>query len=251
MYYQQSSAKVFWIAFLTSLVVSAIVSFAFINLLPNNLSSNSTMVTVPDVGNLEIDRAEAIMGEKGLRIIVEDRKFNQTIREGRVIYQNPVVGETVNPGSTIRVAVSKGPETGNTEVNEVIVPSVIGFDINQAKVYIAEKGLSVGVVESEESEKAKDVVIKTIPEPGQKVSEGLPIKLIVSSGGGKVTVPNLRGKSEYSARTILSERGLELGNRRTTTSPEHAFDIIIYQNPAPGTMVERGSKVNVTVNREG
>jgi len=250
MYYQQSSAKVFWIAFVTSLVVSAIVSFAFINLIPNNTSRNNAKVTVPDVGNLELQRAEMIMDEKGLKIIVEDQKFNQTIRKGRVIYQNPIAGETAKKGSTVSVALSKGPEKGMSE-EEVIVPSVIGFDINQAKVYIAEKGLSVGVVEKEESEKAKDVVLNTIPEPGQKVTEGFPIKLIVSSGGGKVTVPNLRGKSEYSARSMLEEKGLELGSRRTTTSSEHAFDIIIYQDPKAGTTVERGSKVNITINREG
>ncbi len=250
MYYQQSSAKVFWIAFVTSLVVSTIISFAFVNLIPNNTSRNNAKVTVPDVGNLELQRAEMIMDEKGLKIIVEDQKFNQTIRKGRVIYQNPIAGETVKKGSTVSIALSKGPEKGMSE-EEVIVPSVIGFDINQAKVYIAEKGLSVGVVEKEESEKAKDVVLKTIPEPGQKVTEGFPIKLIVSSGGGKVTVPNLRGKSEYSARSMLEEKGLELGNRRTTTSAEHAFDIIIRQDPKPGTTVERGSKVNITINREG
>jgi len=250
MYYQQSSAKVFWIAFVTSLVVSTIISFAFVNLIPNNTSRNNAKVTVPDVGNLELQRAEMIMDEKGLKIIVEDQKFNQTIRKGRVIYQNPIAGETVKKGSTVSIALSKGPEKGMSE-EEVIVPSVIGFDINQAKVYIAEKGLSVGVVEKEESEKAKDVVLKTIPEPGQKVTEGFPIKLIVSSGGGKVTVPNLRGKSEYSARSMLEEKGLELGSRRTTTSAEHAFDIIIRQDPKPGTTVERGSKVNITINREG
>jgi len=251
MYYQQSSAKVFWIAFVTSLVVSAIVSFAFVNLIPNNISGNNTMVTVPDIGNLELQRAEMIMDEKGLKIIVEDQKFNPTIRKGRVIYQNPIAGETAKKGSTVSIALSKGPEKEMSEGEEVIVPSVIGFDINQAKVYIAEKGLSVGVVEKEESEKVKDVVLKTIPEPGQKVTEGFPIKLIVSSGGGKVTVPNLRGKSEYRARSMLEEKGLELGSRRTTTSPEHAFDIIIYQDPKPGTTVEKGSKVNVTINREG
>ena len=250
MYYQQSSAKVFLIAFITSLVVSAIVSFAVVNFIPNTISGNTPVVIVPDIGNLELQRAETIMDEKGLKIIVEDQKFNPTIRKGRVIYQNPVAGETVKKGSTVSIAISKGPERG-MEVEEVIVPSVIGFDINQAKVYIAEKGLSVGIVEREESEQAKDVVIKTIPEPGQKVSEGLPIKLIVSSGGGKVSVPNLQGKSEYTARSMLEEKGLELGSRRTTTSAEHAFDIIINQDPAPGTMIERGSKVNITINREG
>ena len=95
------------------------------------------------------------------------------------------------------------------------------------------------------------MVLGTVPEPGQKVTEAVPIKLIVSSGGGKVAVPNLRGKSEYSARTALEGSGLELGRRNYITSGEHAFDIVIRQNPAAGTMIDKGSKVDITINREG
>lgn len=252
MYYQQSSAKVFWIAFITSLVVSGIVSFTFIQLAPKmGISGNTEMVSVPDVDNLELQKAEMILNEKELKTIVEDEIFSTTIKKGRVIDQKPIAGQTVNKGTSVRVILSKGPETVNSEGKEVIVPSVIGFDINQAKVRIAEKNLNVGTIDREESEKPKDVVLNTIPEPGTKVNEGMSVRLIVSSGGGLVTVPNLRGKSEYSARSLLRQRGLEMGLRRTTTSAEHAFDIIIYQDPSPGSTVERGSEVNVTINREG
>ncbi|MEJ2568698.1 MAG: PASTA domain-containing protein, partial [candidate division WOR-3 bacterium] len=132
----------------------------------------------------------------------------------------------------------------------IVIPSVIGFDVNQAKVFLAEKGLSVGQVEGRESDEAKDVVLGTIPEPGQKVTASVPIKLIVSSGGGKVVVPDLRGKSEYRARSLLEESGLELGRRNYITSGEHAFDIVISQSPQAGETIEKGSKVDITVNRE-
>ncbi len=251
MYYQQSSAKVFWIAFLTSLVVSSLVCFTFVYFVPNVVSGEVKMVEVPDVENLELQKAEMILDEKGLKMIVEDEKFHPTTKKNRVIYQKPTAGETVEKGTTVRIVLSKGPEANRGETEEIVVPSVIGFDINQAKVYLSERGLSVGVVERQESEEAKDVVLKTIPEPGQKVTEAVPIKLIVSSGGGKVAVPNLRGKSEYRARILLEESGLELGRRSYITSGEHAFDIIIRQSPEPGVMIEKGSKVDITVNREG
>jgi beta-lactam-binding protein with PASTA domain len=251
MYYQQSSAKVFWISFLTSLVVSSLVCFTFVYFVPNVLSGEVKMVEVPDVENLELQKAEMILDEKGLKIIVEDEKFHPTTKKNRVIYQKPTVGKTVEKGTTVRIVLSKGPEANTDETEEIVVPSVIGFDINQAKVYLSDRGLSVGVVEREESEEAKDVVLQMIPEPGQKVTEAVPIKLIVSSGGGKVAVPNLRGKSEYRARTLLEESGLELGRRNYITSGEHAFDIIIRQSPEPGVMIEKGSKVDITINREG
>ncbi len=251
MYYQQSSAKVFWISFLTSLVVSSLVAFTFVYFIPEVLSGKSKMVEIPDVENLELHKAEMIMDEKGLKIITEDEKFHPTTKKGRVIYQKPTAGETAERGSTVRVVLSKGPQEKVKVGEEIVVPSVIGFDINQAKVYLSERGLSVGVVERQESEEAKDVVIKTVPEPGQKVTEAVPIKLIVSSGGGKVAVPNLRGKSEYRARLLLEEIGLELGRKSYTTSGEHAFDIVISQSPQPGVMIEKGSSVDITINREG
>ncbi len=251
MYYQQSSAKVFWIAFLTSLVVSSLVSFSFVYFIPEVISEKTQTITIPDVENLELQKAEMIMDEKGLKIIVEDEKYHPTTKKDRVIYQKPTAGETAEKGSTVRIVLSKGQKEEIAEGKEIIVPSVIGFDLNQAKVYLAERGLSVGVVDKKESEETKDVVLRTIPEPGQKVTEGVPIKLIVSSGGGKVSVPNLRGKSEYRARLLLEESGLEMGRKSYTTSGEHAFDIIVSQSPEPGVTIGKGSKVDITVNREG
>jgi serine/threonine-protein kinase len=253
MYYQQSSAKVFWISFITSLVVSSLVAVTVVYLVPEIKlgQSDMDMVLVPDVENLDLHKAEMILDEKGLKIIVEDEKYHPTTKKNRVIYQKPIAGESVEEGSSVRIVLSKGPEDKIVESEEIVVPSVIGFDINQAKVYLSDRGLSVGVVERQESEESKDVVLRTIPEPGQKVTETVPIKLIVSSGGAKVTVPNLRGKSEYSARATLEGSGLELGRKNYMTSGEHAFDIVIRQNPQPGAMIEKGSKVDITINREG
>jgi beta-lactam-binding protein with PASTA domain len=251
MYYQQSSAKVFWISFLTSLIVSILIGFIFVYLIPQFSSGKANMVEVPDIENLELHQAEMIMDEQGLKIMVEDERFDPTTKKDRVIYQKPTAGETVERGSTVRVVLSKGQGEDTKEEGQIVVPSVIGFDLNQAKVYLSERGLSVGVIEKEESEQAKDVVLRTIPEPGRKVTENFPVKLIVSAGGGKVSVPSLKGKSEYRARTLLEESGLQLGRVNATTNAEYSFDIIIYQSPAPGTMVEKGSKVDITVNREG
>ncbi|MEO0292922.1 MAG: PASTA domain-containing protein [candidate division WOR-3 bacterium] len=249
MYYQQSSGKVFWIAFITSLIVSSLVSFTMIYLLPQALSKRESTIEVPDVENLELSAAEILLKEKGLKMIVEDERFHPTVKKDRIIYQRPASGESVKRGSTIRLVVSKGQE--ETKEGELIVPSVIGFELNQARVFLSEKGLTVGVVEREESEEAKDIVLRTVPEPGQKITKDIPIKLVVSSGTKKVEVPNLRGLSEYRARLLLEERGLSLGRVLFTTSAEHSFDIIIYQNPKPGEIVSKGTKVDITINKEG
>jgi beta-lactam-binding protein with PASTA domain len=250
MYYQQSSARVFWIAFLTSLIVSGLVSFTFVYFGPVFLAQKSTTVEIPDVENLDLQKAEMILDERRLKLMVEDERFHPTTKKDRVIYQKPAAGQTAEKGSTVRIVLSKGPQETVEEETEIVVPSVIGFDVNQAKVFLAEKGLSVGMVERRESEEDKDVVLETVPEPGQKVTESVPIKLVVSSGGGEVVVPDLRGKSEYRARLLLEESELELGRKDYITSGEHAFDIVVRQSPQAGEKIGKGSKVDITVNRE-
>ncbi|MEJ2568462.1 MAG: hypothetical protein P8Z50_06285, partial [candidate division WOR-3 bacterium] len=80
MYYQQSSAKVLWIAFLTSLIVSALVSFSFVYFGSGVVTEKSTTVEIPDVENLDLQKAEMILDERGLKLIVEDERFHPTTK---------------------------------------------------------------------------------------------------------------------------------------------------------------------------
>ncbi|MEA1913627.1 MAG: PASTA domain-containing protein [candidate division WOR-3 bacterium] len=252
MYYKKSSAKIFWISFFTSLVVSGLVSFSVLYFAPGFLEQmKGAKIEVPDVENLELQKAQMIVDKKNLSLVVTDRKNDSIIEEGRVISQIPLAGDKVEKGSIVRIVVSIGPGAPiEKEKEEIVVPDLTGFDLNQAKVFLAEKGLNVSKVEGKVSSKPKDVVIATVPEPGSRVTIDIPIKLIISIGPGKVEVPNLKRKSLYQAKSSLKDRGLELGNVRRITSPEYPFDIIISQDPEPGEMVEKGSKVNITINRE-
>lgn len=250
MYYQESGAKIFWISFTTALVVSAMVSFAFLYFSPSFMQrSDGGMVEAPNVEHLDLEKAKMIVDRSGLSLIVEDRKEDQSVPEGKIIYQKPPQGTEMKKGEILRVVVSKGisvPEEG-----EIVVPDLTGFDVNQARVLLSEKNLNAGKIEKETSDRPEDEVINSIPAPGKKVPEGFSVKLIVSSGPGKVTVPDLRRKSVAAARRILNERGLDIGSINSTTNIEYPFDLIVSQRPSAGSMVERDSKVDITVNREG
>lgn len=252
MYYKENSSKVFWVSFITAFLVSALVSIGVLYFAPDFLPGKKMQVIeVPDVENLTLENAQMMADKKGLSLVVEDRRNDATVKENRVIYQKPSGGEEVKKGSIIRVIVSKGPEKEEKKPEEeIIIPDVSGFESNQAKVYLAEKGLTAGEIKKETSEKEEGIVLRTVPEAGKKVTSDVIIDLIISSGPGKVEVPRITRKTVSRARSILQNSELELGNINEITSPEYPFDIIISQDPKPGEKIRVGSKVNVTVNRE-
>lgn len=251
MYYERSSAKIFWISFLTSLIVSGLVSFSVIYFVPDFLEkSEEVKIKVPDVEGLDLQTAEMVMDRSDLLLAIE-RVDDPNVEKDKVIYQNPAPGTELVEGGKVEVVVSNGPPlTPEEEKEQIIVPDVTGFELNQARVFLSEKGLNVGKVEEEISEEPEGEVISIVPDPGTKITEDVPVKLIISAGPGKVAVPNIKRKTVSQARQILRESGLQLGNVREITSPEYPFDIIISQDPQAGNMIKKGLTVNVTVNRE-
>lgn len=250
MYYDRSSAKVFWISFLTSIIVSAIVSFSIVYFVPDFLEQiKEEKIEVPDVEGLDIKTAQMIMDKSGLSLVIE-RVSDPNIKKDKIIYQNPVPGTELDRNDIVKVVVSEGPHVTEEEKEEIIVPDVTGFELNQARVFLSEKGITVGKIEEKVSSEPEGEVISTVPDPGTKITADVPVKLIISLGPGKVEVPNIKRISLLQAKNILSNSELKLGKVIEITSPEYPFDIIISQDPEAGEMVEEGSSVNVTINRE-
>lgn len=248
MYYQSEGPKAFIISFFTSLVVSFCVCFAFWKLTPM-FEKGGGKVEVPNLKNIDVETAKLLLESKGLMLIVEGEKEDPMVEKGKIAFQNPMPGSELKRGEIVKVIVSKGPPPEEKE--EIVIPDLSGMKVSQAKVLLTEKGLNPGEITYEYSMKyEKDIVIRTIPDAGSKVTEGFSVELVVSKGAPLVTVPSLYGKTVSSARRILEAKGLKLGNITYTTDIEKPFDIIISQSPAPGSSVPKGSKVNVKVNAE-
>ena len=79
------------------------------------------------------------------------------------------------------------------------------------------------------------------PTPAPKPTAGAP---------ARGQVPNVIGRSETEAKQLLARAGLgdEIREERTNDVPEGQ---VIAQNPGPGTQVEPGTKVRLTVARRG
>jgi eukaryotic-like serine/threonine-protein kinase len=72
------------------------------------------------------------------------------------------------------------------------------------------------------------------------------LALVLTQSSGHVRVPDVRGKSEQAAGTVLRSRGLEpVASLRASTSVPAG--LVISQTPASGSSVEKGSRVTVVV----
>ena len=82
---------------------------------PPTISHTTSLVTVPNVVGKSPEEAEKLL--EGMGFTVESSKgYDKKIAKGKVCGQDPPAGLAVEPGSTIKIVISKGPKaTESTE----------------------------------------------------------------------------------------------------------------------------------------
>ncbi|MFC1505099.1 PASTA domain-containing protein [Thermodesulfobacteriota bacterium] len=128
----------------------------------------------------------------------------------------------------------------------VVVPNLTGKDVVYALEILTDLGLNTKVKGSEYSAAIpKNQVIFQAPDPGTEMKKGRDVKIILSKGPQYVAMPNLRGLSVQQARILLEENGLCRGELSSLYSDVLQPDEIIAQTPLPGTMITRGTCVDI------
>jgi serine/threonine-protein kinase len=136
-------------------------------------------VEVPNVtGNTPAQAAE-ILREAGLRLGSQSEDYSAGMAEGGIIYQDPPGGESAEPGSTVDVTVSLGPE-------QVEVPEVYGTTLAQAQQLVDEAGLDSTTDEVDDQE-AAGTALSTDPQAGTLLDPGTTVTIYYSAGPPEVT----------------------------------------------------------------
>ena len=89
-------------------------------------------------------------------------------------------------------------------------------------------------------------MINSNPAEGNNVAANTVVTLYVSTGPGKVAVPNVEGKTQAVAETTLQGDGFNVTVKQDTTSTEPS-GTVVNQSPIGNTMVEPGSNVTIYV----
>ena len=130
----------------------------------------------------------------------------------------------------------------------VIVPDLVGKDVVTALEQLTDLQLNTKVNGSEYSRQfPKNHVTYQEPEPGSEIKKDRDIRIIISKGPKNILMPNLISLSKRQARMIMEENGISQGHLTHTYFKAVEKDHIIVQVPSAGTMITRGTSVDLLV----
>jgi eukaryotic-like serine/threonine-protein kinase len=132
---------------------------------------------------------------------------------------------------------------------DVDVPNIEGMTVAEARNSIAGLNLDLRIGAREASDKhPADTIMEVYPPPGDKVREGAQLSVRVSSGSRFVEVPDLRGRTEDQAKSLLSSLNLQMDDRVEHVRRSNVeAGMIVEQVPEPRTKVERFTNVRVKI----
>ncbi len=195
-----------------------------------------------DITGKSFDEAKKLLNDLGLGIKQIKEEETDKYPKGYVVSQNIKKGTGVAKNTTIEVVVSSGAAS-------IVVPSVVGLEEQAAINRLTDYKLkAVRDYKYDDNVEAGQVVSQS-PNADEKAKEGDTINLIISRGreDRMVTVPDLRGKTLASAKTLLESKGLKLGEATNTTNGSYKPGEICDQSEAPGTSIMSGTAINVFV----
>ncbi|MBI4825364.1 MAG: PASTA domain-containing protein [Nitrospirae bacterium] len=130
--------------------------------------------------------------------------------------------------------------------NKVILPSLTGRSISEARELLEPGGLSL-MIEGEEydADIPKGHIIRQDIPAGEKVKAGSEIKAITSKGVEMYSMPSFEGQVFEDAKLTLLNLGMNAGKVTKVHSDSVEKGMIIAQRPLPGNV--QSSKVNFLV----
>lgn len=130
---------------------------------------------------------------------------------------------------------------------EVAIPTVAGKTPQEAAAILDAQGLRVGGQREANHPTVKPgAVAETDPAAGVVAAAGSVVTLIISTGPGNITVPQLTGLTLALAQETLATAGLTAGTITSKDSPLPAGQVLA-STPGFGTKAASGSAVNLTV----
>ncbi|RZU63181.1 Stk1 family PASTA domain-containing Ser/Thr kinase [Zhihengliuella halotolerans] len=131
----------------------------------------------------------------------------------------------------------------------VEVPAVEGMTQTDAQNALLAENLRIAEIVEEFSDDVESgFAIGTRPGEGESLRVDSAVVLLISKGPSSVTIPDLAGATESSARATLEELGLEVETEmKEENSATVPADRVIRTNPAAGDPVAGGSTVELTL----
>lgn len=149
------------------------------------VSKGGEAIDMPDLAGLAKSAAIERLQKLGLNLGSVYEK-ESTSEPGTVLSHDPTMGTKITRGQTIDLVVSRGEPERKTEepqrttTKTVRVPDVYNASLSVAEDGIANRGLYVGSVTTQESSQAEGTVISQYPSPDAEVEVGSTVDLVIA-----------------------------------------------------------------------
>ncbi len=140
----------------------------------------------------------------------------------------------------------EAPEEQVAETELVEMIQVVGMELEEAKVALIGIGLTPEIEYEESTEYGSNIVIRASAAQGDMVNPENNVILTVSTGSEGVEVPELVGKTEEEAETMLLQDGFQV-NRTEAFDEFIQAGSVLHQDPASGSKVPEGSTVTIRI----
>jgi len=131
------------------------------------------------------------------------------------------------------------------------LPNFFGLSKDNAMLTAQQLGVIVQFDSTTDVNLPFNIVILQKPFPGKAVNKGDIIYLTLNKKGSQeFPIPDFRNMSFDDAKSEIAKLALTLGKIKWQKSGTISPNSVISQNPAPGTVVKKGEKVNLTVSKK-
>lgn len=204
-----------------------------------NTQGPGAYTTVPPVSGESTTAARLILEQAGLSVNVL-QEYSDTVPDGFAIRTDPDAQEQILKGGDVNLLVSKGPRMS-------IVPQVVGQDEAAAIEVLTDAGFAIGTKDRVYSDVApKGQIISTSPEADESVRHDQAIDLVISDGPQPITMPDVLGKGESTARKVLDDYKLNVVVQTGRSADVNKGEV--YQSdPAPGAGTTRTATVTIWI----
>ncbi len=174
------------------------------------LSKGPRDVAVPAVVGKNLNRAESLIRQDGLRVRLVERLYDPERPIDQILGVWPGEGESIRRGEGVVLVVSQGPRE-----RAYVMPSLIGEPVNNALDKVRTLGLAVGRVRYvDRPGSLRGSIVSQIPPRGRRVLAGHRVHVDVARGADQMAgnfivlryrVPH--GKPKRALRVELESNG--------------------------------------------
>ena len=134
--------------------------------------------------------------------------------------------------------------------SKVTVPSLVGGTMADASNLLTPIGLTSEVGKEEFSEDiSKGVIISTDPAAGDKVKEGAIVKITLSKGPERYSIPSVAQLTLAAATKLLSTIPISDPVVQEVFNDKIPKGFVIATEPAAGTQVKRGAGIKIVISK--